>query len=348
MIIHILIILIALMFGDVGLTRSFQDNRSFLEETACFSSNYGEAREKFLAASRAAGAELESFKNPFQGPDGEALYTDVVLLGAKDAETMLLLISGTHGVEGFTGSAIQTCLLRDGFDSDLKPDMGIVLIHAVNPYGFAYLRRFNEDNVDLNRNFVDHSKPYPANPGYDKLQDAISPEHISSWKNAKSLFSILRYRLQHGKTALKKAISGGQYTDPQGLFYGGNGETWSNTTIRAISARFLAQAKRIVVIDFHTGLGPYGNAEIIMNKKKSSPAYQRSVKWWGNRVKSTANAEAVSIHLETTLKLAVPKMLPDAEVTAVTLEFGTLPTLKAFWALRAENWLYHHGDKNTP
>ena len=38
------------------------------------------------------------------------------------------------------------------------------MIHALNPFGFAHLRRANEDNVDLNRNFVDHEGGnYPEN-----------------------------------------------------------------------------------------------------------------------------------------------------------------------------------------
>ena len=34
------------------------------------------------------------------------------------------------------------------------------------------------------------------------------------------------------------------------------------------------------------------------------------------------------------------------QVTAVSLEFGTLPSIQVFKALRAENWLHHHGDEN--
>ena len=30
----------------------------------------------------------------------------------------------------------------------------VVIVHAVNPYGFACGRRFNEDGVDLNRNVL--------------------------------------------------------------------------------------------------------------------------------------------------------------------------------------------------
>ena len=346
--IRILIILLALIFGDVGLVHCFQDNRSIIEETECFSANYGEARKKFLAASLAAGAKLESFRNPHKGPDGEALYTDVAIIGPSDANTILVLGSGTHGVEGFTGSAIQTCLLLEGLGSTLKPGISIVLIHAINPYGFAHLRRFKEDNVDLNRNFVDHSKPYPTNPGYETLQDAISPASLSFWANIKSFTRLFWFGLTNSKNALKHAISAGQYNHPQGLFYGGNEATWSNKTIRAIADQYLGSSNRVVIIDFHTGLGPYGNAEVISNEPEESPAYRRSVSWWGDRVRTSVSGGSVSIHLGATLKLGFSAMLPDTEVTAVSLEFGTLPALKVFRALRTENWLYHHGNINTP
>lgn len=320
-----------------------------LRTSTYFSSDYQEARHKFLEASNAIGAKIESFKNPNSGPEGEPLYTDVALIGPKDASAILVLVSGTHGVEGFAGSGIQTGLLQQGIASSLKPNMSIVMIHAINPYGFAHLRRFNEDNIDLNRNFVDHNKPYPTNQGYEELANAINPKSISFWSNVKTGFNLFWYRLKNGKNKLIVAISYDQYTHPQGIFYGGQSEIWSNKTIRAIASRYLSNAERVEVVDFHTGLGPYGNAEVILNEEEYSPVYKRAVEsWGGSRVKSTVSGKSVSVHLQATLKLAFPVMLPNAEVTAVTLEFGTLPAMKVFWALRAENWLHHHGGKGHP
>ena len=80
-----------------------------------------------------------------------------------------MLISGTHGVEGFAGSALQVGLLDEGIQNELSPESAVLMIHAINPYGMAHLRRFNEDNVDLNRNFRDHAKTPPENCAYQKL-----------------------------------------------------------------------------------------------------------------------------------------------------------------------------------
>jgi len=119
-----------------------------------FAGSYAEAREKFLAAASAARAELKTFAHPSEhDPNGRALSTDVALLGPRDATRCLLLISGTHGVEGFAGSGCEVGFLEDRLYQALPRGACAVVVHAINPYGFAWLRRVNEDNVDLNRNF---------------------------------------------------------------------------------------------------------------------------------------------------------------------------------------------------
>ena len=73
-----------------------------------FPSSYRVARQRFLDAARATGGIIENIPNPNSGPDGEALFMDVLSLGNEDAANTLVVSSGTHGVEGFTGSGIQT------------------------------------------------------------------------------------------------------------------------------------------------------------------------------------------------------------------------------------------------
>lgn len=309
-----------------------------------FSADYQQARRAFVDAALAAGGNVESFLNPASEQGGEQLFTDIALLGPEDAENILVLMSGTHGVEGFGGSGVQVGLLREDISGRLQPNTGLVMIHAVNPYGFANLRRFNEDNVDLNRNFVDHCQSYPENQEYDQLADIIAPRTLSAYTDVSSALSILWYRLRYGSARLQHAVTHGQYSHPQGLFYGGRFATWSNRRLHEIAERYLAGAARVIVIDLHTGLGPYAYGEVILNDPEDAPAYQRAVTWWGEeRVKSTIKGESVSAHLSGTVKVAFSRMLPDTEVTAVGLEFGTLPPMDVFKAIRAENWLCHHG-----
>jgi hypothetical protein len=314
-----------------------------MHENQYFSADYAEARHRFITTARIAGAEIESFQNP-KDEQGGLLFTDVALLGPADADNILVLMSGTHGVEGFGGSGIQVGLLHEGIAERLGSMTRLVMVHALNPYGFANLRRFNEDNVDLNRNFLDHSGPYPENKEYDRLADVIAPTSFSFAANTSAMLRLFWYRLRNGNAKLQQAVTHGQYSHPRGLFFGGRFATRSNRVLHEISERYLARASRVAIIDLHTGLGPYGYGEIILNDTKDAPAYQRAVAWWGEeRVKSTVTGDSVSAHLSGTVKLAFARMLPDAEVTAVGLEFGTLPPMEVFKAIRAENWLYHYG-----
>lgn len=309
-----------------------------------FSSDYLQARKKFLQAAEQAKFQVEHFTNHCCDVNDTELTMDVASCGPRDARKCVVVIAGTHGVEGFAGSAIQVGLMTSGMLAKVKADTKIVLVHALNPYGFAFLRRVNEDNIDLNRNFVDHDQNYPPNVEYTHLAHLIAPSNWSFISNVWCELNIGFYRLTKGRTALQKAVTRGQYTDSEGLFYGGNSPSWSKRTLHQIIDRHLAQAEYVTVIDVHTGLGPFSRGEIIIEHHGDDPAYKRAINWWGkDRVKSTLAGESVSSQLSGTVKLAFTRLLPRAELTAVGLEFGTYPPMKVFRAMRAENWLHHYG-----
>ncbi len=202
----------------------------------------------------AAGGEIRSWLNPKGlGSQGEKLYLDTARFGPADAENMLVLIAGTHGVESHCGSGAQIAWLRDGGPGKLPAKTGALLVHALNPHGFSWTRRVTEDNVDLNRNFVDHDKAYPANEGYLAIADAILPDAWNEATRAESERVFQAYAQKHGMFGLQSAISGGQYSHPDGIFFGGGKPTWSNRTLRAIARQELSQARQVAVIDFHTG-----------------------------------------------------------------------------------------------
>nr|ADQ39291.1 hypothetical protein nle12_2 [uncultured bacterium] len=258
------------------------------------------------------------------------------------AEKVLVLGSGTHGVEGFAGSAIQLGLLREGIATRLEPGVGLLIYHALNPYGFSYLRRFNEDNIDLNRNFVEHSDPYPVNEGYEALARLMEPESLSFWSTVRAQLAFAWYRISRGQDWFQKAISQGQYTHPGGLFYGGNSVAWSNKLLREIADKYLSRSSEIILIDFHTGLGEYAAAEVIVGEAADSPVQDKAREIWGGLVKGTELGDSVSPPIEGALKFAFPRMLPESDVVAVSLEFGTYPPTKIFWVLWRENYVFHN------
>src|SRR6478609_5857053 len=181
--------------------------------TMQLSQDYLEARGRFLDAARQADVPVVHHDHPRTGPGGGALATDVAVIGPPDAPNRLLVISATHGVEGFAGSLCQQAWLRDGVE--LPPGLAVVLVHAVNPYGFAWVRRVNEDNVDLNRNCIDFAAELPANAGYDQLADALVPQVWDETTQTQTAEELLAYAGAHGFDGLQAAVSTGQYRHPQ-------------------------------------------------------------------------------------------------------------------------------------
>jgi Protein of unknown function (DUF2817) len=312
-----------------------------------FSTDYAMARRKFREASAENDAVMEAFRHPEPGPDGEELFVDTSWIGACNAESVLVLISATHGVEGFCGSGAQVDFLRRGEARNLPTNMAVLLIHAINPYGFAWLRRTTHENVDLNRNWVDFNAPLPVNEGYRRLHASLCP---AQWTEAACVAgeeALQAFESEMGRDAAKQALGGGQYEYPTGLYYGGSEPSWSRRTQTDIFLRCLGRAKKIAVIDYHTGLGPWGFAEEIMTASASSAAFRRASQWYGTTVKSTADGTSVGARIGGDGLSGAAALLHAAEVTAIALEFGTLPRQAVVNANREDSWLHAHDEPRS-
>lgn len=308
-----------------------------------FSDDYAGARGKFLAAAEDAGARLWQFAHPLKGPGDEALGTDIVRLGARDARNVVVAGSATHGVEGFCGSGCQTGFLRENWDARLNSDTALVLVHAHNPHGFAHQRRVNEDNIDLNRNFIDFEADRPENPGYAELHPSLVPETWAGPAREQADAAIESFKQREGMKKFQQITSRGQYDFPDGLFYGGRGASWSRRTIEGFARDCLSGATRLALVDFHTGLGPRGHGEVIGRGGPGEGQYERACAWYGDDVKSAAVGNSASVRLSGTIDFGYRRACPKAETTAITLEFGTRPLEEVHEAIRADNWLYARG-----
>lgn len=315
---------------------------------ACFSADYSDARARFLDAARTAGAGLTAIQHPLRGPKGEKLFTDVAWVGPADATRALVTISATHGVEGFCGSGCQVATFGLLKAAELPARTALVQIHAINPHGFAWLRRVNEDNVDLNRNFLDHTKPHPVNEGYEALADAILPERWDDECRAAADAKLNAYAQQHGPAKLQWAMSGGQYSHPLGIFFGGHAPTWSNRVISRIFRERLGAMRSLGIIDYHTGLGPYGYGEIIAALPLGSPSAVRTREVLGKEVTSPDDGSSTSAPLTGVNQPALVALVPQATCIGLALEYGTLPVRDVLDAVRADAWLHACGDLDSP
>jgi hypothetical protein len=312
-----------------------------------FSQTYAEARTRFLDAARAAGLEVTSHAHPLPGRDGELLAMDVVRDGAGGANR-LVQTSACHGVEGFCGSGIQVALLGDRAVRRAAADAGVALlyVHALNPHGFSWWRRVTHENVDLNRNFQDFSRPLPRNAAYDEIAHLIVPDE---WPPTAAVTGALQaYIARNGQAALQAAVSGGQYAHPRGIFYGGDRPTWSNRTIRQVLREHGRGCERLAWIDYHTGLGPSGHGERIFAARDDADTLARARAWWGDKVTSVYDGSSTSALLSGMMFAAAYEECPQAQYAGIALEYGTLPLMEVMDALRADQWLQNHAERASP
>ncbi len=312
----------------------------------CFADSYFEAREKFLDAAARRGAQVHSFRNPVPGPGGKDLFTDVARLGPANASKVLIVQSATHGIEGYAGSGVQVYWLQDF--QNLPGDTALLFVHALNPYGFAYTRRFNEDNVDLNRSFIDRSlNALPENPGYDELAAAILPKEWTKEARREADEKVAAYAEQHGERAVMFAYKQGQYKHPNGLYYGGQKATWSGETVKAICATQLQHAKKAALIDIHTGLGAYGYGDALTTCSDVSEEGRRAIAWYGKVSCTKASGSSYSGSGCTIIE-GYMMAAPHLQWTPIGLEFGTWEPEEVRDAVRADGWLHAHGGPDHP
>ena len=304
-----------------------------------FSRSYERARQHFLALCAQNHAVLEHILHPEMGPDGK-LYADIALWGEPDCDHLLVITSATHGVEGYTGSGLQSLLLAEGLSQTLPAGTSLLMVHGVNPYGFAWQRRVTELNVDLNRNFINFDE-LPTNDAYLEIAELLEPDHWDEATQASIQQRFVELGREKGSRWLQGALTKGQYTHPNGFFYGGASPAWSNTMMRSVAERYIARARMATLVDVHTALGDFGTAECITTYATDSDEYRRARKIWGDRAQSTINDESLSVDVNGPM---VNALQPYSDFLGIGLEFGTVDVNEVIMSLIADQWLHCHGE----
>ncbi len=313
-----------------------------------FGHAYIEARNLFRQAAHAAGCELEHRVCPGTGPSDEELTVDIAWLGRRDASKVLVLLSGVHGAEGLFGSGVQVDFLARCGAAKLTVGTAALIVHGINPHGFAWMRRTTQENVDLNRNWVNFSGPLPTNEGYDTLANAIVPSEWTPEAQSASREVLQTYADKFGFKALQRAVHGGQYRHPSGIFFGGFELCWSRIVLTDIFERYLRDAVRVGLIDFHTGIGSWGEAVRMNVAPAGSSASERTLRWFGLDAVSPFDDTSPSTRKSGGCSEASIDLLKHAEVTTLTLEIGTVPLIDVVMALREDAWIYENGLALSP
>jgi hypothetical protein len=312
-----------------------------------FSPHYLAARDRFRKAALGAGFKLESHEVGGCASSGERLTLDVALRG--EGACAVVVSSGIHGVEGYFGSAVQLAFLEK-LAGESRTGTRVVLLHPLNPYGFAQGRRVNEDNADLNRNFLPPNEPYRgATEGYRRVNSLLNP---TGPRGALPDFFLVRMgtaKLRSGGK-LKGDVAQGQYDFPRGLFYGGQARSRTYEVLDGNLGVWIGGAKTILHVDLHTGLGPWATHKLLVSKPSASAAYLRFLKLVpdGGALQDLSVAGGVAYEVRGGMNDWCRTRFPGRTYDVVTAEFGTASELTVLTALREENRAHHYHKPGDP
>ncbi|BAY26882.1 hypothetical protein NIES2100_66980 [Calothrix sp. NIES-2100] len=317
--------------------------------TNAFSPDYTTARNRFRASALALGCRLEAYSIEETGPDGEDLTIDVAMLGNANPQQVVVVSSGLHGVEGFFGSAVQCALLEERLVSwKRSQEMALLLLHGLNPYGFAWCRRWNEDNIDLNRNFLLPGEEYRGSPQkYGDLNAFFNPTSPPS-RFEPFVLKAIAIILGYGITSLTKTLPVGQYDFPQGLFFGGHSPSKTYHILDANLSRWIGEATDVVHIDLHTGLGKKATYKLFIDDPPESKSHQWLTEKFGADYVEADQTRKVTYKFRGGLGTWCQAKFPQSNYRYLTAEFGTYPVIQVVEALRAENRAHFFAPANHP
>jgi hypothetical protein len=241
-----------------------------------FCPDYPSDRAAFLAAVQGfaarSGRRLQLQRHRL--PGSAELEVTAAELPAARPERLYVLATGIHGIEGYAGSAIARQLLVGALERLDPATTSLLLVHALNPFGFANFLRVNADNVDLNRNCQAHGEALfeSQNPGFVALSGLLAPK----WPCRVTLAARSRFSLQllaalarSGAGALRQASLSGQFSDPRAIFFGGRSVAGEIAFFQRLYEPLVQRHAEVLLTDLHTGYGEPGQAYPLFGRADS-------------------------------------------------------------------------------
>lgn len=267
------ILLLASIIGPIFILKADRQEEVAAEYnySEVFFDEYEDVRNHFLETADKLMAENENsdlYSHVINKDEG--LYIDTLYLPSKtEQKNLVVLTTGVHGIEGYIGSVMLDVFWEEIYPQIDKEDTGVLVIANVNPYGMKYHRRYNENNVDLNRNFIIDWNDFDmsVNKDYPKVDKFLGPQkkmNNALWHEAAFYSSMAKEVVVNGVDSISNALLGGQYEFPQGVYYGGAGDEKSTTYVKDVFEWTLGDAnyENVVHIDVHSGYGPRYNMVI--------------------------------------------------------------------------------------
>lgn len=271
LIVIIVLIFVASLVGPGLILKSArQPETSEHEYSDVFYTTYDEIRAHLkdrVADLKDKGITVETSEYAIDESDG--LYIDNIYLPATEKqEDLIILTTGVHGMEGYIGSVMLDVFFDDIYHMLNTAKVGILIVANVNPYGMKYMRRYNENNVDLNRNFILDWENFDltSNKDYPEVKNFLQPEKKignALWHEVGFYANLAKEALTKGADKVSDALLTGQYEYTQGVYYGGNGDEASTAYLKGVFNDCLeGDYENIIHIDIHSGYGPRYNMVI--------------------------------------------------------------------------------------
>ncbi len=338
-----------------GVSNLFSD--SYEESATRFKGQLARVRERWPAA-RLGSHCLNS--------DGALAIDWIEAEALERKDKLVILTAGEHGVEAYVGTAMLQLFLREYLARLDTRDTGLLVVHTINPWGMKHRRRTNGHNVDLNRNFIWEASAGAAperafdqsfNPDYARLEPLLNPRGSPAGlggSNLVFLFRLFQCMARLGTHRFRKAVLLGQYSFPQGVYYGGESLQEETRVLMDLYRRSMAGYGQIVHLDMHTGYGPRYQMSLVSSalEPRQSRALEREYSY--PLVVKANPSEFYSIQgdmIDYVYTLAGNEF-PRKRLYAASFEFGTLgesvsAALRSLRPLIRENQMYWFGVKDV-
>jgi hypothetical protein len=354
------IIVVILIWSSYAVLHYYEPNTFEVENEPValdyYYDTYQESRKAFISSCLDLKKSFDSvqiFKTMVESKSDTGLYIDYCYIPPRNSPVRLLVLSsGIHGIEGFAGCAVQLMFMKEYLDTSLTSNMGILLIHGLNPYGFRHYRRFTENNVDLNRNWdTDKSLFATPNPGYFRFSYMINPKGKVDLDSPGNRFFLLKAALKmimNNIEFARQSILQGQYEYQGGLYFGGMDFEPQVYSVRQVLEEICEPYDIIFHIDLHTGYGAWGNLHFFPNPVKDEHARNTLEELftsydidWGDKEKFYTVIGGFPTF--------IGKINPGKLFLPMTFEYGTMDSHTTFGSIKSlqiiinENQGIHHG-----
>jgi len=317
-----------------------------------YSYNYDECRNNFYTFENELKKYYSTVSNDSYSIEEDS-YIDSFLCQNEGNRKLFLITTGEHGIEGYAGNVFMQIFVKEFLHRIKNQEISLFLIHSLNPWGMRHKRRVNENNVDLNRNFLYQNEDL-NNESYEKMQRYFTkkrPVGVLDSSLIVGFFELLPYLLKLGTKGVKEALTKGQYVDNKSVYYGGKEEEKSTKYIKEIYERVFNSYEFILHLDIHTGAGPKDKL-LIVDSAVDKVNYNTREKQFNYSPITQAKKETFYSINGDMIDYIHKKYQSISNFYSTCLEFGTygeglIGQLKSIKSLALENQAWWYGTKNT-